>query len=36
MTDTSASDTAPGFNLDDFEVRVLAVLIEKAFVTPDT
>ena len=46
MTDTSSeASTAPaadtpasstGFNLDDFEVRVLAVLIEKSFVTPDT
>ena len=46
MTDTSSEvSTAPaadapasstGFNLDDFEVRVLAVLIEKSFVTPDT
>ena len=38
MTDTpeSAPDTPAGFDLDDFEVRVLAVLIEKAFVTPDT
>ena len=45
MTDTSSEvSTAPaadapasstGFNLDDFEVRVLAVLIEKSFVTPD-
>ena len=45
MTDTSSeASTAPaaatpasstGFNLDDFEVRVLAVLIEKSFVTPD-
>lgn len=45
MTDTSSQvSTAPaadapasstGFNLDDFEVRVLAVLIEKSFVTPD-
>ncbi len=36
MTDNAATDTPAGFNLDDFEVRVLAVLIEKAFVTPDT
>ncbi|GLT22063.1 UPF0502 protein [Zoogloea oryzae] len=36
MTDTAPSDTPAGFDLDDFEVRVLAVLIEKAFVTPDT
>ena len=36
MTDTATTDTSTGFNLDDFEVRVLAVLIEKAFVTPDT
>ena len=38
MTDPSptAADSTPGFDLDDFEVRVLAVLIEKAFVTPDT
>jgi uncharacterized protein YceH (UPF0502 family) len=36
MTDTAAADTPAGFDLDDFEVRVLAVLIEKAFVTPDT
>lgn len=36
MTDTATSDTPAGFDLDDFEVRVLAVLIEKAFVTPDT
>ena len=39
MTDTTppadAPETSPGFDLDDFEVRVLAVLIEKAFVTPD-
>ncbi|MDD3352174.1 YceH family protein [Zoogloea sp.] len=31
-----APEAAPGFDLDEFEVRVLAVLIEKAFVTPDT
>ena len=42
MTDTlpdapaDAPEASPGFDLDDFEVRVLAVLIEKAFVTPDT
>ena len=40
MTDTTppadAPEASPGFDLDDFEVRVLAVLIEKAFVTPDT
>jgi len=36
MTDTAAPETTPGFDLDDFEVRVLAVLIEKAFVTPDS
>jgi hypothetical protein len=42
MTDTApdapadAPEPSPGFDLDDFEVRVLAVLIEKAFVTPDT
>ena len=40
MTDTTppadAPETSPGFDLDDFEVRVLAVLIEKAFVTPDS
>ena len=42
MTDTSsdvpaaAPETRSGFDLDDFEVRVLAVLIEKSFVTPDT
>lgn len=38
MTDTpeSAPDTPAGFDFDDFEVRVLAVLIEKAFVTPDS
>ena len=42
MTDTlpdapaDAAEASPGFDLDDFEVRVLAVLIEKAFVTPDT
>jgi hypothetical protein len=34
--DAPASDTPSGFDLDDFEVRVLAVLIEKSFVTPDT
>jgi uncharacterized protein YceH (UPF0502 family) len=28
--------SSTGFDLDDFEVRVLAVLIEKSFVTPDT
>lgn len=42
MTDTpsdvpaAAPETRSGFDLDDFEVRVLAVLIEKSFVTPDT
>ncbi len=42
MTDTTpdlsadAPETRAGFDLDDFEVRVLAVLIEKSFVTPDT
>jgi hypothetical protein len=42
MTDTTpevpatAPEASAGFNLDDFEVRVLAVLIEKSFVTPDT
>jgi len=36
MTDAPAAETPSGFDLDDFEVRVLAVLIEKAFVTPDT
>lgn len=41
MTDTTpevpatATEASAGFNLDDFEVRVLAVLIEKSFVTPD-
>lgn len=33
MTEISAP---AGLNLDEFEVRVLAVLIEKSFVTPDT
>ena len=42
MTDTTpevpatATEASAGFDLDDFEVRVLAVLIEKSFVTPDT
>jgi uncharacterized protein len=42
MTDTTpevpatATEASAGFNLDDFEVRVLAVLIEKSFVTPDS
>ena len=42
MTDTvpdvpaAAPETRSGFDLDDFEVRVLAVLIEQSFVTPDT
>ena len=42
MTDTTpevpavAPEARSGFDLDDFEVRVLAVLIEKSFVTPDT
>ena len=35
MTDTPATAENPAFDLDDFEVRVLAVLIEKSFVTPD-
>ena len=41
MTDTSnpgsaaSSDQQEGFDLDPLEIRVLAVLIEKAFVTPD-
>ncbi|NMG73839.1 YceH family protein [Aromatoleum diolicum] len=36
MTDPSTPDTAPdGFDLDPIEIRVLGVLIEKAFVTPD-
>jgi len=36
LTDAPASETPSGFDMDDFEVRVLAVLIEKSFVTPDT
>lgn len=41
MTDRPADvlaetpETRPGFDLDDFEARILAVLIEKSFVTPD-
>lgn len=36
MTDQIASDTpAEAYDLDPFEVRVLGVLIEKAFITPD-
>lgn len=34
MTDTSDNPTE-GFDLDEFEIRVLGVLIEKSFVTPD-
>jgi uncharacterized protein YceH (UPF0502 family) len=30
------SDETPGFDLDEFEIRVLSVLIEKSFITPDT
>lgn len=37
MTEQSAPDSASeGFDLDPIEIRVLGVLIEKAFVTPDT
>jgi hypothetical protein len=32
---TAAQDSAEGFDLDPFEIRVLGVLIEKSFVTPD-
>lgn len=36
MTDPTTPDTASdGFDLDPIEIRVLGVLIEKAFVTPD-
>ncbi len=36
MSDLDLQETGtPGFDLDPFEVRVLAVLIEKSFVTPD-
>ena len=36
MTDNTATDTPDEqFDLDPFEIRVLGVLIEKAFVTPD-
>ena len=35
MTDTPAANDTTA-SLDDFEARVLAVLIEKSFVTPDT
>jgi uncharacterized protein YceH (UPF0502 family) len=36
MTDTGPTETAAeGFDLDPAEIRVLGVLIEKAFVTPD-
>lgn len=31
----SQADSQPGFDLDPIEVRVLGVLIEKAFITPD-
>jgi uncharacterized protein YceH (UPF0502 family) len=31
----SSAASAPGFDLDEVELRVLAVLIEKSFVTPD-
>jgi hypothetical protein len=37
MTDTTAPDTPDEqFDLEPFEIRVLGVLIEKAFVTPDS
>lgn len=38
MQDTPVTDTAsePGFDLDAAEIRVLGVLIEKSFITPDT
>lgn len=37
MQDTPVTDTAsePGFDLDAAEIRVLGVLIEKSFITPD-
>lgn len=35
MSNENASEAEPGFDLDPNEVRVLGVLIEKAFVTPD-
>jgi uncharacterized protein YceH (UPF0502 family) len=35
MTDSSDNPT-DGFDLDEFEIRVLGVLIEKSFVTPDS
>lgn len=40
MTDSTTlpppHDDSPGFDLDPVEARVLGVLIEKAFITPDT
>lgn len=38
MQDTPVTDTAsePGFDLDAAEIRVLGVLIEKSFITPDS
>ncbi|BAL26163.1 YceH family protein [Azoarcus sp. KH32C] len=37
MTEPTSSDSASdGFDLNPIEIRVLGVLIEKAFVTPDT
>ena len=35
MTDDTPTEDSAGFDLDPVEVRVLGVLIEKAFVTPD-
>jgi len=39
MTEPASGEQTPdvdeGFDLDPIEIRVLAVLIEKAFVTPD-
>ncbi|CAI07111.1 YceH family protein [Aromatoleum aromaticum] len=35
MTDHTLADADEGFDLDSVEIRVLGVLMEKAFVTPD-
>lgn len=36
MDNTATTPDEPGFDLDPFELRVLGVLVEKSFVTPDS